>query len=97
MRLLPLAILVLMVLTTIFVVRAVRASRQKRALDKGWFAQQMDIGEETVIQLGRYGHRPRIEAKIRFDDPDYSNKVIEAYATAQTKADDRNSTIKALA
>jgi hypothetical protein len=56
----------------------------------------MDIGEHTIIKLARYGHPDHIEASVHFDDPDYSNRVIEAYAVAQVKADDRNSTLRAL-
>lgn len=97
MRLLPLAILVVIALTVFFTVRALRARRAKHELDRGWYAQQMDIGDSTHVIIARYGCRTHSEAIIDFDDPNYSEKVIEAYAQAQVKADDRNSTIRALA
>lgn len=93
---LDLIVLLVLALTVALTVRAVRASRAKHDLDRGWHAQQMDIDNATHIRIARVGYKPRTEAIVRFDDPDYSAKVIEAYAEAQTKADDWNSTRKAL-
>ena len=97
LRLLPLIILAVLVLVIILVIRARQANRRKRALDRGWYASQLDTDRGTLIQLCRYGRKPQTMALIYFDDPCYSDRVIEEYAATQVKADDRNSTNKAIA
>lgn len=96
MRLLLLAALVLMVLVALAVIRARRLSRIQKAMDRGYYAQRIDIGDNTIIRLMRFGFTPRNEAVIPHNDPDYSNRVIEEFAAAQVKADDWNSTNRAL-
>jgi hypothetical protein len=96
MRLLPLVALVLLVLIIVMVIRARRISRLRKAEEQGWFAQKIDIGEETVIKLAHIGKPGRLEAKIPFNDPNYSDRVIEEFARVEVKAADWNSTNKAL-
>lgn len=100
-KLFVLLVLVLLVLAVFFTVRAIRARKAKLAIGRGWYVNRYDItdgnsGGHTVIRLAHFNHNGRIEAMVLFDDPDYSNKVIEAMAAAQAMADDRNTTDRAL-
>jgi hypothetical protein len=103
MRLLLLVALVLVALIIYAVIRARRISRAKRAAEVGWYAHKWDGESATHIQLrraGEYGGRAlnrRLEASIPYNDPFYGERVIEEYAAAEAKAEDRNSTNRALA
>jgi cbb3-type cytochrome oxidase subunit 3 len=103
MRALPLLVLVVLILVAlavIFTVRAIRAKRARNNAEIGYFAYQIDQtrnGEDfTLIRIGRYNRKHRTEAAIPLDDPNYSNRVIEEFAKADTKARDWNSTKQAL-
>ena len=93
MRLLVLAIIVVMVLVILAVARAYFS----RKSDQGWVPIQSDWDNETVITLVRPGYTPRQQARIPLDAPDYSIRVIEAWAAAETKARDWNTTRRAIA
>jgi hypothetical protein len=91
-RLVFLFALVLLALAIYLIVRARRASRE----EQGYQVQQYDADGLTVIRISRHNLRGRIEAAIPLDDPDYSARVLEEWARATVKAEDWNSTRKAL-
>jgi hypothetical protein len=99
MRALPLVILVVLILVALavyFTVRAIRAKRAKALRDVGWYAELTEAPDRSIIWINRNGKFVRMEAVVLRSDPNHGDKVIEAFAAADTKAGDWNSTQKAL-
>lgn len=101
MKLLILVIFVLIALAVIFAARAWVVRRKERELAQGYEVQRFDRTNEqgdleTVVRIKRGNYRGRTEAVIPLDDPNHSEKVIEAVGAAQAKVDDWNSTDRAL-
>lgn len=96
-RLILLLALVLLVLAVWFIVRASRSSRQRRAgQGEGWFPRKIERANMVELRLEKYGHPGRREAVIYYDDPQFSSRLVEEWARIEVKADDWNSTNRAL-
>jgi hypothetical protein len=95
-RLFFLLFLILLALVAFLVVRAKWRKGQEREVARGYYVQQYDIDGGTVIRIARHGLKGRVEAVIPLDDPLYSTKLFEEYAKAAAKAEDWNSTQRAL-
>jgi hypothetical protein len=95
-KLLILIGIILVALTVIFTVRAIRARRERNAIEGDYGVWQLDTYDHTQIRIARPGQVGRVEAVIEKDDPDYSNRVIEEFAKADAKAGDWNTTKRAL-
>lgn len=101
-RIIILLAIVLLVLAIILIARAIRASRASHDEEVGYQVLKFDRlgrydGElETVIMIKRANLKGRVEAVIPLSDPTYSDRVIEEHARAVAKADDWNTTNRAL-
>lgn len=101
-RIIILLALILMALAIFMIVRAMRASRASHDDEIGYQVIKFDRlnaatgRSETVIMLKRANLKGQVQAVIGMDDRDYSERVVEEFARASVKADDWNSTNRAL-
>lgn len=95
-RLIFLAALVLLVLAVYFAARASRARRISQEINRGWYPVAIDLFDQTLVRIDHYDRRPYVIAQLNRRDPDYDNQKIEAWGQAVVKAEDWNSTDKAL-
>ncbi len=96
MRLLVFAVLILLALIVIFAIRAFSARKTEKTEGQGYWVKQADGQGGTFVQMWKGGTFLRNEAFVSYSDPIRGDKLLEEVGSAQAKADDWNSTNRAL-